>query len=495
VIGLDLPTSETMTRAEYRNKLEKPLLREVEDRSLFTFRAQITPAIDGKPGSVEWKLGASKIRYVVLCYGVPVRIAKDPTVIEETPEEMPVPLRRNEAAVDTELALLPLNNMKLPLTGPLSNPFYAATNGAALHPTNGILMVARIDGPSAAIARGLVDKAMEAEENGLWGRAYFDVRGINEGAYKDGDVMIRTAADAIRRFGFETIVDENPETFPAAFPMSHIAFYAGWYDGQVSGPFARPKVEFMPGAVAYHLHSFSAQTIRSADKHWVGPLLAAGATATLGCVDEPYLSGTPDIGAVFARMTLLGFSFGEAAYAGQPYLSWQTTIVGDPLYRPFRIPPQELHAKLEKQKSKLIEWSHLRVVNLNLAKGFPAFDVVGYLEQIEITRRSAVLLEKLGDLYHAVGKPLSSIDAYQRALKLDPSPQQQVRLTFTLADRLGENQKSEEAYALLQQFLQESKDYPDRLGLLQKLLRLAGELKKPEAEQLRREIARLTPGG
>ena len=40
--------------------------------------------------------------------------------------------------------------------------------------------------------------------------------------------------------------------------MSQIALYAGWYERNASGPFAQPKVEFMPGAFAYHLHSFSA---------------------------------------------------------------------------------------------------------------------------------------------------------------------------------------------------------------------------------------------
>jgi uncharacterized protein (TIGR03790 family) len=489
VIGLNLPQGETMTRAEYREQLEKPLLKELESRGIFSSKPEITPATQGRAGSVEWKLLTS-IRYVVLCYGVPLRIAKDSNVVEEVALGMPVPLRRNEAAVDTELALLPLHNKNLPLTGPLNNPFYGATNAALLHPTNGILMVARIDGPTAAIARGLVDKAMEAETNGLWGRAYFDLRGITEGAYKDGDVILRMAADATRRIGYDTIVDEAPETFPAAFPMSHVAFYGGWYDTHVSGPFARPKVEFMPGAIAYHLHSFSAQTIRSADTHWVGPLLAAGATATLGCVDEPYLSGTPDIGAMFARFILLGFSFGEAAYAGQPFLSWQTTVVGDPLYRPFRLRPQDQHAQLEKQKSPLLEWSHLRVVNLNLVGGYPAAEVVTYLEELQLTRRSAVLMEKLGDLYQQVGKPLSSIDAYRRALKLEPSPQQRVRLTFALADRLRENQKQEEAYALLQEFLRDSKDYPDRPGVVRQLIPLAQELKKPELEQLQREIAR-----
>ena len=59
--------------------------------------------------------------------------------------------------------------------------------------------------------------------------------------------------------------------------MSQIAIYAGWYDGEVGGPFALPKVEFMPGAFAYHLHSFSAGILRSTNQNWCGPLLAKGA--------------------------------------------------------------------------------------------------------------------------------------------------------------------------------------------------------------------------
>ena len=41
-------------------------------------------------------------------------------------------MRRNEAAVDSELALLPLINEKVPLNGPIRNPVYATTNEAML---------------------------------------------------------------------------------------------------------------------------------------------------------------------------------------------------------------------------------------------------------------------------------------------------------------------------------------------------------------------------
>ena len=135
---------------------------------------------------VEYRVAESKIRYAVLCYGVPLKIAPDPDLHELAADNMRPEFRRNEAAVDSELAWLPLSKNELPLSGPLPNWVYGATNTALLNPTNGILLVARLDGPTPEIARGLVDKALEAERDGLWGRAYFDARGMHRSRLQAG---------------------------------------------------------------------------------------------------------------------------------------------------------------------------------------------------------------------------------------------------------------------------------------------------------------------
>jgi uncharacterized protein (TIGR03790 family) len=403
-------------------------------------------------------------------------------------------MRRNEAAVDSELALLPLIEERLPLSGPLRNPAYGVTNAALLHPTNGILVVTRLDGPSPHIARGLVDKALEAERNGLWGRAYFDLRNTSEPGYKAGDEMIRTASEITRHLGFETVVDQDPGTYPVSFPMSQIAISAGWYDENVSGPFTLANVEFMPGAFAYHLHSYSAASLRTTNRFWVGPLLSKGAGMTMGSVDEPYLGGTPDIAVFLSRLIMHGFSFGEAAIASQSFLSWQTTAAGDPLYRPFAKNPDELQKELLERKSRLVEWSFLRLVNLNQINGLPLQNCASLLEQTPLTRESAVLTEKLGDLYEALGKPSSAAHARQQALKLDPSPQQRLRLLLTLGERLGPLGREAEAYEALGQVLQAFPDYADRLSLCRKLAALARKLgKTAEAERFEAEINRLSP--
>jgi uncharacterized protein (TIGR03790 family) len=481
IYGFSLTTDETMSRDEFRDALQLPLARRLESDGLWQFGVVTNVATNGEPPRVERRVVASKIRYLVLCYGVPLKIAPDPNLNEPFPKNVKPELNRNEAAVDSELAWLPLVQEHFELAGPLQNWVYGATNTALLNPTNGILLVARLDGPNATIAKGLVDKALEAERDGLWGRTYFDMRGLGKtDNYYLGDDWMAKGAEICRELGFETIVDDKPETFSMDFPMSQIAIYCGWYDVNVSGPFTLPKVEFMPGAFAYHLHSFSAATLRSETQHWCGPLLAKGATCTMGCVYEPYLTGTPNVAAFLARWMADGFTFGEAAWDAQPVLSWQTTVIGDPLYRPFGKSLQLLHTELMRRHDPLVEWTQLRLVDLALVHGASVFAAANYLENIAATTNSAVLTEKLADLYELEGKPSSAIDLYEQALKLGPSPEQRIHLRLTLGDKLEQQDQNQDAYDNYQQLLQGAPDYPGRISIYQKLLALARKLNKPD---------------
>jgi uncharacterized protein (TIGR03790 family) len=473
IYGFALTTDEVISRSDFHDLLQVPLAEKLATSGLWKFGETTIPGANGRPPRSVQCVVASKIRYAVLCFGVPLKIANDPNIDEPADPSLPALFQDNGASVDSELAWLPLiKNKEERLSGPMINWAYGTTNAATLDPTNGILLVTRLDGPTADIAMGLVKKSLAAEQDGLWGRAYFDARGLTNSSYQLGDEWILRSAGICTQLGFDTVVDEKPETFRADFPMSQIAIYAGWYAPDADGPFAQPTVEFMPGAFAYHLHSYSAATLRSTVKNWCGPLLAKGATCTMGCVDEPSIQFTPNVAVFLGRWTFNQFTFGEAAWAAQPALSWQTTVIGDPLYRPFGKEPKELNEELTRAHNPLVEWSWLRAINSALVRGASLSACEDFLENLTNTQTSAVLTEKLAELCDTQGKPAAAIECYQNALKLKPSPEQRIRLRLELARELLKQNNTAAAVQDYKQLLVESPDYPGKESVTDRIMSL-----------------------
>lgn len=478
LIGIDFPDVNGISRSDYNRLVAEPLILELSRRGLAVFRRESIPAHDGRPARVSYLTLGSSIRYLLLSFGTPYRVAPDPSIDavrdEGAPATIPAELRRNEASMDSELTLLPIFGRN-PIFGALNNPYLMVTNTSLLHPTNGVLLVTRLDGPTPAIAKGLVDSAIEAERDGLNGRAYFDLRNIG-GAYKTGDDWIGHAAEMARAAGYDTVVDRQPATFGAGFPMSQIAIYAGWYAESACGPLALPKVEFMPGAIAYHLHSYSAQTPREPHAHWVGPLLAKGAAVTLGCVDEPYLEATPNIGGFLERLIVQRFTVGEAGVACQPALSWQTIVVGDPLYRPFGQSPAQLADR--HGQHPLAAWAMVRKANLAVAYGRPAAAVAAGLTNAPLAQTSPVLAEKIADLEASKPNLPLAVEWAGRALAHGGTPQQRSRLWRQLAEWQSASSPLEAVHSL-DQFAEEFPDHPDLLAIREHELELARAARRP----------------
>jgi tetratricopeptide (TPR) repeat protein len=199
----------------------------------------------------------------------------------------------------------------------------------------------------------------------------------------------------------------------------------------VCGPFVRPDFHFRTGALAYHLHSSSGASVRTRTAYWVGPFLAKGAAATMGNVFEPYLSFTPHIDMFFQRL-LDGATFLEAGYYSEPVLSWQTTFVGDPLYRPFAASLDEQIQRLEADHQPDVEWAYLRKVNLLMAQSqSPAAEEL--CQTKAETLHSQVLFEKLGDLRHVAHQETGAIEAYAKADEKAGNPYHHIRVATKMA--------------------------------------------------------------
>ena len=111
------------------------------------------------------------------------------------------------------------------------------------------------------------------------------------------------------------------------------------------------------------------------------------------------------------------------------------------------------------------------------------------MEEEPLTNQSAVLKEKLGDLYFAEGKTPKAIDAYTAALKLETTQPQRVRMMLDLARALNVALREQEAYDLYKRFLKSFPDYPDPASIYHKLPNRLG--KKQDAEYYQLQIERL----
>lgn len=320
VIGLEMPAAPDITREDFERAILKPLRMQFEVRNWWQRRSE--------GGGVTLPV-ANKIRVLVMMRGVPLRIKQMPKP-PGVPASTADPIKgHDEASVDSELAMFGVEG--LPVDGVLQNKYYKADQPIADANMPFLVLTARIDAPTIATCERMIRDAVEVETTGLWGRAYVDIAN----KFPQGDQWLEDVVKADLAAGIPTVVDRFNETFPVNYPMTDCSIYYGWYDWSISGPFLNTRFQFRKGAVAMHLHSFSAEQLADGSKNWCGGLLARGAAVTVGNVYEPYLHLTHDFGIIQQKL-LAGYTWGEACWMAMPVTSWQGVVLGDPLYRPFR---------------------------------------------------------------------------------------------------------------------------------------------------------------
>jgi uncharacterized protein (TIGR03790 family) len=203
------------------------------------------------------------------------------------------------------------------------------------------LMVARLDGPTVDLVKNMIDAAIATEESGLRGKAYFDARGIEPtagqpsapGSYADYDQAVLATAKGIQeQTTIVVVTNTGPELFQAG-ECPEAALYCGWYSlAKYIDAF-----DWQRGAVAYHLASGEAKTLREGPSEvWCKRMIEDGVAATIGPVYEPYLMAFPRPEQFFGLLLEGQLTLVECYYRTLPYNSWMMTLIGDPLYRPYK---------------------------------------------------------------------------------------------------------------------------------------------------------------
>lgn len=429
VVGLDCPLTETISREEYDRTLAEPL------RKIFSERGWWEVAEREGQRRTE----RNKIHFVALIRGIPLKIAPAAGYPGDSANGPAQVAGRNEAAVDSELATLGLFSSSI--SGALRNPYFRSfvpIRDAGLTP---LMLVCRLDGPTPLVVQRMIDDSIAAERAGLAGFAYIDTRNIKEGGYAEGDKWLLKIAGNAHRNGIPVILDSGPQLFPANYPVTQAAFYYGWYSEHADGPFAKPGFKFNPGAIAYHIHSFSADTLRDPRKNWVGPLLTAGAAASMGNVYEPLLSLTPQPD-IFHERIQSGFTFAESAYMSIRILSWVNTFVGDPLYRPLR------NRAFDDAPEEITPWTLYRD---GAREWFSKERAAGRvtLRQSAKQLNSGVILEGLALLEASAGEIPASLAALEAARKAYGTGPDGVRTITHAVNLMRANGRTKEALALV----------------------------------------------
>jgi len=252
-------------------------------------------------------------------------------------------LMKTTASVDSELALLWRGDYKT--EGPAVNPLYWRRRGAGgARGRPGALMTARIDAPSAALARRVIDDSIAVEKTGLKGVFYIDsglparfAQAANNAGYRAYDNRFRALhAFVTGRTSMKAVLDTSSSLFaPGKCPDA--ALYAGWYSlRKYVAAFTWKR-----GAVGWHTASFEAADLRNPrSTQWCPQMLTSGAAATAGAVDEPLLAAFPAPEEFYPLLLTGKYTIAECYWRTTPKASWQLTLIADPLYNPFKANPQ-----------------------------------------------------------------------------------------------------------------------------------------------------------
>ncbi len=459
LVGLECSNEEEISRQEYDATIADPLRKTFTERKWWSLR---TEAKD------QPSVRSNGIRFVALIRGMPLKI-RATTEYPGDEKEPNQQTDQNNAAVDSELATLGFYSRQI--SGPANNPYFQSFRPILELTEMPIMLVGRLDAPTPEIVRRMIRDAIAAEKSGLWGRAFVDGANNTTGGLADGDQWLKSVVKDLRQAGIPTVYDTEPALFPAGFPMNDCALYYGWYAGAMNGPFTDSGFTFVPGAVAVHIHSFSANTLRSPDANWVAPLLSKGAAASLGNVYEPYLQLTAHLD-IFNDRLLHGFTFAESVYMSQRALSWMNVAVGDPLYRPYA---SWLQLDTKRDKGPMSDWQmchDFAVKNSRRERG----NYLAAARKAATRAENGPMIEDLGLSEKESANFSSAVSYLQQAHSLYRKPDDILRTIVEQADALIESGNKKAALALIRSVPRLAPDSP----AIPLLRRMEQELNPPE---------------
>ncbi len=307
--------------------IEAPAEETVE-RAVYAARVEAGVAACLRKGDAR-----KRIDYIVTTKGVPLRISGAGG------------RGGDAAAVDSELALLyaKLAGKQPDLKGRLPNPLFRRFGEPFDKAKFPIYLVTRLTGYSFDDVRAIIDRSLEARNQGRFILDDSPVKNDMGGQWLRSASRILPPARVLLDRSNDVVYDEK-----------YVIAYASWGSNDPQRLVDKRRFlgfDWLPGAIATEYVSTNGRTFEEPPADWTpapwndkaaffkgapqtltADLLREGATGASGHVYEPYLDGTPQPQYVFPAY-VQGRTLAESFYLGIPYLSWMNIVVGDPLCR------------------------------------------------------------------------------------------------------------------------------------------------------------------
>lgn len=284
--------------------------------------------------------------------------------------------------------------------GPLWSP--AGSSPQRLIPGE-VMLVTRLDGPTVANVRGIIDRAKSLMVNPLTSVAMFDESNSNGtvDAAGNGEFDNSSSAWSALRAGddYEQSRDDltNDTRFGASFvrynalqggaqfyvgprvtwtlpvltvsePVLLVATYGSNHAGvprdsagTLAFTFYADSYNYPPGAIFNTIESYNGRAFgglgqpANTPQQQLSGFIAAGGTFGFGNVWEPIADSIPDNRYVVQNFIRGNLSWAESAWSSIPALSWMQLVVGDPLAR-VRRTTEDLNADSNVGVDDLYTW-------------------------------------------------------------------------------------------------------------------------------------------
>lgn len=297
IVKIQTGTSNNISIPEYGAQIEKPIREGID------------------------KCG-HHIDFIVLTKGVPIRLQDD-----------------GGCSVDAVLAgfRLPFGTMEKPSQEAIKkvvSPYFGKDEPFDSDKFKGLYLVTRLDGPSVADAKRLVDNSLNAKPDK--GPFFFDQAGNrNDSGYGALNKTLSAASEGLSKKGFQSAL-ETTDAFVA--PPEPLMGYCSWGSNDARfDPDTYHKLKFKPGAIAETFVSTSGRSFAKLKdgQSQVTDLIGQGVTGVKGYVSEPFTFALARPEILFDRYTK-GYNLAESFYMASLVLKWKDVVIGDPLCRPYK---------------------------------------------------------------------------------------------------------------------------------------------------------------